>query len=80
MTAPVHDEVEIETAITALGREPGGGSVVMPDTFTGVHRAPIMLAAARNNVPAVYGAIVQYGKVSKMVDSSPVKLTSRRNI
>jgi len=80
MTAPVHDEVEIETAITALGREPGGGSVVMPDTFTGVHRALIMLAAARNNVPAVYGAIVQYGKVSKMVDSSPVKLTSRRNI
>jgi putative ABC transport system substrate-binding protein len=27
----------------------------MPDTFTSVHRAPIILAAARNNVPAVYG-------------------------
>ena len=31
ITAPVHSEVEIETAITALGREPGGGLVVMPD-------------------------------------------------
>jgi hypothetical protein len=25
----------------------------MPDVFTTVHRAPIILAAARNNVPAV---------------------------
>jgi len=54
-TAPVHSDVEIETAITALGREPGGGLVVMPDTFMAAHRAPIILAAARNNVPAVYG-------------------------
>jgi putative ABC transport system substrate-binding protein len=53
--APVHDEGEIETAIIALGREPGGGLVVMPDIFTSLHRASIILAAARNNVPAVYG-------------------------
>jgi putative tryptophan/tyrosine transport system substrate-binding protein len=52
--APVHSDVEIETAITALGREPGCGLVVMPDTFMVVHRAPSILAAARNNVPAVY--------------------------
>jgi putative ABC transport system substrate-binding protein len=55
MTAPVHSDAEIEAAINALGREPGGGLVVMPDIFTVVHRAPIILAAARNNVPAVYG-------------------------
>ena len=42
--------------ITALGREPGGGLVVPGDAFTLVHRAPIILAAARNNVPAVYSA------------------------
>jgi putative ABC transport system substrate-binding protein len=53
--APVHSDVEIEKAIMAVGREPGGGLVVMPDPFTNVHRAPIILAAARNNVPAVYG-------------------------
>jgi len=53
--AHVHSDVEIEAAIVALGREPGGGVVVMPDAFTAVHRAPIILAAAQNNVPAVYG-------------------------
>jgi putative ABC transport system substrate-binding protein len=67
--APVHSEVEIETAIIALGREPGGGLVVIPDIFTSVHRAPIILAAARNKVPAVYtpseaardGGLLSYG-------------------
>jgi putative ABC transport system substrate-binding protein len=54
--APVHDDVQVETAIMALGREPGGGLVVLADVFTVVHRAPIILAAARANVPAVYGA------------------------
>jgi putative tryptophan/tyrosine transport system substrate-binding protein len=59
----------IETAIMALGREPGGGLVVMPGLFMYVHRAPIILAAARNNVPAVYslsdfardGGLLSYG-------------------
>src|SRR5215471_3342070 len=41
----------------------------MPDIFMYVHRAPIILAAARNNVPAVYylsdfardGGLLSYG-------------------
>ena len=53
--AHVHNDGEIETAIIALGREPGDGLVVIGDIFTGAHRAPIISAAARNNVPAVYG-------------------------
>jgi putative tryptophan/tyrosine transport system substrate-binding protein len=69
ITAPVHDDVEIETAIIDFRREPGGGLVVMPDVFTDLHRAPIILAAARNNVPAVYpsshfireGGLLSYG-------------------
>jgi putative ABC transport system substrate-binding protein len=52
--ASVHSDVEIETAIITLGREAGGGLVVMPDIFTAAHRAAIISAAARNNVPAVY--------------------------
>jgi putative ABC transport system substrate-binding protein len=68
--APVHSDAEIETAINALGREPGGGLVVMPDIFTNAHRVPIISAAARNNVPAVYsgpsffardGGLLSYG-------------------
>jgi putative tryptophan/tyrosine transport system substrate-binding protein len=55
VTAPVHSDVDIETAIMALGREPRGGFVVIPDVFMVAHRAPIISAAARNNVPAVYG-------------------------
>jgi putative tryptophan/tyrosine transport system substrate-binding protein len=69
ITQPVHSVVEIETAIIALRREPGGGLVVMPDLFTFVHRLPVILAAARNNVPAVYwasefardGGLLSYG-------------------
>ena len=59
ITAPVQSDVEIETAIIALGREPGGGLVVVPDGFMALHRAPIISAAARNNVPAIYGASAQ---------------------
>jgi putative ABC transport system substrate-binding protein len=67
--ARVHSDAEIETAIIALGREPGGGLVVMPDLFMLGHRAPIILAAARDNVPVVYyqsafvrdGGLLSYG-------------------
>jgi putative ABC transport system substrate-binding protein len=69
IAAPVRSDVEIETAIVALGREPGGGLVVMPDGFMFAHRAPIIAAAAENNVPAVYsqspfargGGLLSYG-------------------
>jgi putative ABC transport system substrate-binding protein len=67
--APVHGDGEIETAIMALGREPGSGLVAMPDGFIGTHRAAIISAAARNNVPLVYtnlnwareGGLLSYG-------------------
>jgi putative ABC transport system substrate-binding protein len=55
ITAPVHSDAEIETAIIALGREPGGGLVLIPDGWMNEHRASIISAAALNNVPAVYG-------------------------
>jgi putative ABC transport system substrate-binding protein len=67
--APVRSDVDIETAIITLGREPGGGLVVVPDGFMLVHRVPIILAAARNNVAAVSnqsdfardGGLLSYG-------------------
>jgi putative ABC transport system substrate-binding protein len=69
ITAHVHSDIEIDTAIIALGREPGGGLFVVGDPFITAHRAPIILAAARNNVPAVYnvpefardGGLLSYG-------------------
>jgi putative ABC transport system substrate-binding protein len=67
--APIHSDVEIEMVIIGLGREPGGGLVVMPDVFTNLHRASIILAAARNKIPAIYrqsafakdGGLLSYG-------------------
>jgi putative tryptophan/tyrosine transport system substrate-binding protein len=67
--APVHSDAEIETVIGSLGREPGGGLVVMPGVYMIVHRATVILLAARNNVPAVYpsldysrdGGLLSYG-------------------
>jgi putative tryptophan/tyrosine transport system substrate-binding protein len=69
IVAAVHSEAEIETVITSLGREPRGGLVVLPDTFSQVHRTAIILLAARNNVPAAYcdnsfakdGGLFSYG-------------------
>jgi putative tryptophan/tyrosine transport system substrate-binding protein len=69
IVAPVHSDGEIETAIIALGREPGGGLIFIPDLFMLAHRVPIISAAARNNVPAVYpqsrlareGGLLSYG-------------------
>ena len=54
ISSPVYNDAEIETVLTSLGHEPRGGLVVMPDTFTITHRAPIIRLAARNEVPAVY--------------------------
>jgi putative tryptophan/tyrosine transport system substrate-binding protein len=67
--APVHSDLEIETVIIALGREPGSGLVVLSDGFMLTHRAPVILAAAQNDVPAVYsrsfvardGGLLSYG-------------------
>jgi putative ABC transport system substrate-binding protein len=54
ITAPVRSDVEIEAAIRDIGHQSGGGLVVTSDAFTTVHRAPIILAAARNHVPGVF--------------------------
>ena len=65
----VRSDAEIETAINALGHEPVRGLVVLSGAFMLTHRVPIILAAARNNVSAVYpasyyvrdGGLLSYG-------------------
>jgi putative ABC transport system substrate-binding protein len=67
--APVDSDADIENALAALAREPGGGFVVLPDTFTGIHRQQIVSLAARYHLPAVYpfrwfaeiGGLLSYG-------------------
>src|SRR6266536_2743434 len=69
ITAPVRSDAEIEPAIASLGREPGSGFVAIGDSFLVSHRKPIVLTAARYEVPAIYfhasfprdGGLFSYG-------------------
>ena len=66
---PVRSDDEIAQAVAALGREPGGGLIVMLDVSMAVHRPAIIAQAAANRVPAIYpwrfgaadGGLVSYG-------------------
>jgi len=66
---PVRDDAEIETAVTALVREPAGGLMVAPDPFINTRRWLIMALAQRHRLPAIYGfrqyvtegALISYG-------------------
>jgi putative ABC transport system substrate-binding protein len=51
---PVRDVSEIEAAIEAVGREPDGGLMVLPEPFFPVHRKLIVELAARHNLPTIY--------------------------
>ena len=51
---PVRSVTDIEQAIFDLGRAPASGLIVLPDTFTTVHRRVIISAAASSDVPAIY--------------------------
>src|SRR5262249_9810488 len=52
--APVRDASDLESAIAAHARALHGGLIIMPETFTTVHRAEITSLAARYRLPAVY--------------------------
>jgi putative ABC transport system substrate-binding protein len=55
---PVASAAEIETAISAFARSPGGSLIAISDSFNGQHRDTIIAAAARNNLPALYANLV----------------------
>jgi putative tryptophan/tyrosine transport system substrate-binding protein len=69
--ARVHSDAEIATVISSLGRESGGGLVVMPDVYMTDHRGTIILLAGRNNVPAVYGDIPEAVKDGGLLSYGP---------
>jgi putative tryptophan/tyrosine transport system substrate-binding protein len=51
--APVHDDAAIEAAVAAQAGHPGGGVIVLPESFSVTHRKTIIAAAARYHLPAV---------------------------
>jgi putative ABC transport system substrate-binding protein len=71
IAARARSDSEIEAAVTSLGKDPGGGGVILtPDYFMLNHIRAITLLVARNKVPAIYpwrsvvatdGALFSYG-------------------
>jgi putative tryptophan/tyrosine transport system substrate-binding protein len=51
---PVASEAEIEQAMSAFARTPGGGLVAIPDSFTGEHRDLLIAQAARTRLPVLF--------------------------
>ena len=69
IAASVRDSSQLESVVAAQAREPNGGLIVMPDSFTDTHRVEITSLAARYHLPAVYayrfftklGGLLSYG-------------------
>jgi len=67
--AAVRNAAEIESTLTALGGQQGGGLIVMPDATMQANRGLIILLAARFRIPVVYpyrymaaeGGLISYG-------------------
>jgi putative ABC transport system substrate-binding protein len=68
--AGVHDDpAEIESVITAHGREPGGGLIVLPHPITTRYRKLIIELTSKFRLPAIYpyryfaaeGGLISYG-------------------
>jgi ABC-type uncharacterized transport system substrate-binding protein len=51
--APVHDDAGIEAAVATHAREPGGGLIAFPESFSATHRDVIVAAAARHGLPQI---------------------------
>jgi putative tryptophan/tyrosine transport system substrate-binding protein len=69
IAAPAGDDAEIESALASIGREPGGGLIVMPDAFMTVHRKKVIEQANKRRLPVIYpyryqvvdGGLIAYG-------------------
>jgi putative ABC transport system substrate-binding protein len=69
MAAPVHNDADIEAALTTFARRPSGGLISVPDSFLIQHRELIIGLAARSHLPAIYwtsifvgdGGLLSYG-------------------
>jgi ABC-type uncharacterized transport system substrate-binding protein len=67
--AHVQSVVEIEAAMSKLGREPGGGLIVPPNAFTAANHRQIVALALQNRLPSIFafqyfaaaGGLISYG-------------------
>jgi putative tryptophan/tyrosine transport system substrate-binding protein len=65
----VHTAADVERVIAGIGHEPGGGLIVVPDSFMFGQRQHITALAAKYRLPAIYplrifipvGGLIAYG-------------------
>jgi putative ABC transport system substrate-binding protein len=68
-TSTVHTAADVERVIVEIGREQGGGLIVVPDSFMFGQRGRIAALAAKYRLPAMYplgifisdGGLIAYG-------------------
>ena len=69
---PIQGDADIEAALTMFARQPSGGLIAIPDSFTLQHRDRIIALAARYRLPALYAnssAIPSGGLMAYAVDT-----------
>jgi putative ABC transport system substrate-binding protein len=73
--ASVRGAADIQDAIEACGKQPGGSLIIFPDSLVIIHRALIIELAGRYKLPAVYpfrifpeaGGLLSYGNSFKAI-------------
>jgi putative ABC transport system substrate-binding protein len=68
--AKVFSVQDIDSAIVALGKQPGSALIVAPDTFSEINGDLIVALANEHRVPAVY-AISRYAKRGGLISYGP---------
>jgi putative tryptophan/tyrosine transport system substrate-binding protein len=69
VAVPVHDIIEMQGALAAFAREPGGGLLVATDVFTVGHYRNVISLTLQHRLPACYpyryftaeGGLMSYG-------------------
>jgi putative ABC transport system substrate-binding protein len=67
--SPMHSPADIERVVVGIGRESGGGLIVVPDSFIFGQRRQVTALAAQHRLPAIYpleifipeGGLIAYG-------------------
>jgi putative ABC transport system substrate-binding protein len=73
MATAVKDVAGLEAAVAAISEKPAASVIILPDTFTTVHRTIINELVARNHLVAIYpfryfateGGLITYGVVAE---------------
>jgi putative tryptophan/tyrosine transport system substrate-binding protein len=74
---PIHTTADIEPAIINLARQPNGGLILLPDSFTGLHSKLIADEANRYGLPSIGsvfpayardGGLMYYGTTNNLVE------------